>query len=358
MRSINKKSTKNYGLQFDQFRWLADNSSDIIHILDEKGLITYINPAVIKVLGYTQEEMIGKNAFEYVHPDDLQRITQTFTENLKPQEIAKVLEMRIRHKSGNWVSFEVASKSVITQLGEVNLVINSRDITERKKTEQLKEEFLSLVAHELKTPLTVMKLVVQTISYKCRQAHASQSILKSIRDVDTEINRLAKLINAILDISKLESGVLQLEIKQFSLTSLIRETILELRHTGQQRINFAKHSKILVQADRDRIKQALINLLSNSIKYSKKDGVIDIKTELIKDMVIVSVKDEGTGIPKARLPKLFDKFYQVEDTSKLGSGLGLYITKEIIKKHKGEIWVSSKEGKGSTFYFSLPVSNS
>lgn len=263
--------------------------------------------------------------------------------------------MRIRHKNGNWVTFEVASKPVITKSGETNLVINSRDVTERKKMEQLKEEFLSLAAHELKTPLTVMKLVVQSLSYECKQYDAPSNILRKINIVDNDINRLAKLINEILDISKLESGVLQLDFKQFSLASLIEETILELRTTGKQKISYARHTKILIQADRDRLKQVLINLLSNSIKYSKKDGIIHVKTELSEDLVIVSIKDEGKGIPKEKIPNLFDKFYQVEVASKLGSGLGLYITKEIINKHKGEIWVESEEGKGSTFYFSLPL---
>lgn len=356
MKSINKRRTTNYNLQNDQFRWLADNSTDIIHVLDDKGFVSYINPAVTRILGYKREEMLGKNAFEYVHPDDQQRITQAFIETLESPEKTRVLEMRIRHKEGSWVTFEVASKPVITQSGEINLVINSRDVTERKKMEQLKDEFLSLVAHELKTPLTVMKLVLQALSYKCKQYNVASDILKKIKDVDIEINRLTSLINEILDFSKLESGTVHLNTKMFNLIDLINETISELKPIAKQKISFVRHSKILVQADRDRIKQVLINLISNSIKYSKRNGKIYVKAEVSNGFIIVSVKDEGVGIPKEKLPRIFDRFFQIENSSKLGSGLGLYITKEIISKHKGEVWVESEEDKGSTFYFSLSLS--
>ncbi|HEX6977047.1 MAG TPA: PAS domain-containing sensor histidine kinase [Patescibacteria group bacterium] len=340
----------------DQFRWLAENSMDIIHVFDTRGNVIYINPAVKDSLGYEQKEMVGKNAFRFVHPGDLLKVTESFAKaKVKGAVGGKMLEIRIRHKQGFWKTFEVVSRIVFTDSGKMNLIVNSRDITERKMVEQMKEEFLSFVAHELKTPVTVMKLASQNVFLKLKKQNASDGLLKRIRDIDNETDRLTGLINDILDVTRLESGKIRFNVTFFDLTELLTETVEGLRSLARQKIKLSKKRKVMVRGDRGRIKQVLINLLSNSIKYSKQNGEIIINSSKGKRFVTVSIKDEGSGIPKEKLSNLFKRFYQIEKGSARGLGLGLYISKEIIDRHDCKIWVESRKGKGSIFYFTLPL---
>lgn len=213
-------------------------------------------------------------------------------------------------------------------------------------------------AHELKTPVTTLKLLVQSHLNKHRNFLSHQTSCDDLSTVSRELDRLARLIDDLLIDGHTGSGSLEVRHKTLEMGGFIKEVVDEMRVSYKDRnIIFKKPlERVFTFVDPDRIKQVLINLISNAAKHSILGGKIIISLMQLKDDVVVLVKDKGRGIPKSKQRYIFNKFYQVQKKSKSeGNGLGLYIAKQIIKKHSGKIWFKSQEGKGSIFCFSLPA---
>jgi two-component system sensor histidine kinase VicK len=232
------------------------------------------------------------------------------------------------------------------------------DITVQKQNELRKNKFIGMVSHELKTPLTSLKAYVQMLhawAKKRKDIFTSGALVK----MEKQVKKMGNMINGFLSLSQVESGKIHLILKDFDLNKLIGEAIEEtiLLNPGQK-ITFLAKESIMVHADQDKIDQVLINFLSNAIKYSPAGGEIKIDARVIANSVQVSVIDEGLGIDKKDISKLFERYYRVENkqTEKIpGFGIGLYLCGEIINLHHGKIWVKSEPGKGSKFFFSLPL---
>lgn len=231
------------------------------------------------------------------------------------------------------------------------------DITSQKELEIRKDDFVNIASHELKTPITSMKLYIDSLMVRIK-LYKDEKANKSIKNIKIQTERLQKLVNDLLDVSRLQTGKLTFENEPFRLDSLVKETIESFQDNSKNRILLIRSTPILVVGDKFRIYQVLTNLLTNAIKYSqgKGDIIVNVKKSLGK--ALVSVQDFGIGVSKLEQKKIFEKLYQVsDDTEKTfpGFGMGLYISSEIINRHKGNIWVESKKGKGSTFYFTLPL---
>lgn len=232
------------------------------------------------------------------------------------------------------------------------------DVTKQKQLEQEKNDFLSMASHELKTPITSLKLFIDLL---CREASKSDSekIVTYAKRIQDQANRLMELTNDLLDVSKIETGKLLLKKVIFNLNDFIKDIVADLQPTAtKHKVIIKDIPNIKIFADRYRIYQVLVNLITNAIKYSE-DGKIIISAIKKEKEVIISVQDFGLGIPKHQQNKIFERLYQAKDSGQSktypGLGLGLYISKEIILRHGGRIWVESKKGKGSTFFFSLPL---
>jgi signal transduction histidine kinase len=235
---------------------------------------------------------------------------------------------------------------------------SSTDIQELKKQEEEKDFFISIASHELKTPITSIKAYIQLLLSKYED-NKDPFLTKSLINVDRQIVKLTTLISDMLDLSKIKSGNLYLQKENFNLNKTIAEVIEEISHINLTfKIAFFGEAEITVCGDRERIGQVLTNFLTNAIKYSPE--ATDIKVTSIKDnhKIIVSVEDMGIGINKNDQEKIFDRFYRVEGKNEKtfpGFGIGLFICHEIIHRHNGKIGVISEPGKGSIFYFTLPV---
>jgi len=232
------------------------------------------------------------------------------------------------------------------------------DITESKRDEIRKNDFIAMASHELKTPLTSLKAYIQMLSKKLA-AFDDDFVRNALEKANYQVNKMTDLIHGFLDLSKLESGKLQLKKELFDMNKLIEDTIEETNLTMPgNNIKFHPGESIAVNADRDKICQVISNFLSNAIKYSNKGSEIIVGSKKSNDNVVVSVKDEGIGIKAKDQEKLFQRFYRVESDKMKnisGFGIGLYLSSEIIQRHKGKIGTESDEGKGATFYFSLPL---
>ncbi|MEK7571454.1 MAG: ATP-binding protein, partial [Patescibacteria group bacterium] len=232
------------------------------------------------------------------------------------------------------------------------------DVTHEKELEQRKDDFVNMASHELKTPITSMKLYIDLL-LKRVQHYEDQRALKAVRSIKLQTEKLQELVSDLLDVSRLQTGKLQFTKEPFSLTELLEETIEMLQETTKDHEIILQQAKDLtVIGDRFRIYQVVSNLVTNAIKYSSSGKEIIVRVEKEGEKAIVHIQDNGIGIPKEQRRKIFERLYQVTDPKEKtfpGIGMGLYIAKEIIKRHKGRIWVESEKGKGSKFSFTLPL---
>ena len=333
------------------------SSSEPILITTPDGLITYVNPAWEKLTGYKISEVEGKNPSILASGRTPKKVYKDMWRALIAGKAFDTESIINKKKNGNEYSIHTTIYPVLRN-GKTSFYVQlQHDISEKKKLEELRKEFLSVSAHELKTPLTVLKLLTQSHITRAKKKGIDILQLSELELIDNEIDRLVRLINDILDSNRFETGKQFMTFEQTDLCTLVKKTVDKI-------LIYAKNHKIiildtpdeaLVIADTSRIEQVLINLLSNAVKYSPENTTIHVRIFKETNKYVVAISDEGIGIPKKNLKLIFDKYYQVKTKSKNGFGLGLYISKEIIKLHKGKIWVESTRGKGSTFYFSLPA---
>lgn len=234
------------------------------------------------------------------------------------------------------------------------------DITEQKQDELRKNDFIAMVSHELKTPLSSLKAYVQYISTQFKRKKSDADfVLNLLSKVDTQVNKMTSMINGFLSLSCLESGKIQLHKTFFNLDELVKEIINDTMLVSPNHfITLPCCDSIHIYADREKISQVVTNFLSNADKYSPKGQLIEVKCQLVNDLAKVSVKDEGMGIKPHYIERLFERYFRIESkhTSNIsGFGIGLYLCSEIIQHHNGKIGVDSEIGKGSTFWFTLPL---
>jgi signal transduction histidine kinase len=238
------------------------------------------------------------------------------------------------------------------------VVLNYRDITERKKLEEQKDDFVGIASHELKTPITSIKAYTQLLQYRFRNAQDSKSV-ELVNKMDAQLDKLTSLINDLLDVTKIEGRKIRFNEEYFDLNELINETVEELQRTSLQHTLVTKLTATKsVYGDRNRIGQVLTNLITNAIKYSPRAKEAIVKTRVENTYVTICVQDFGIGIAEKEQLKVFERFFRVGDKGQEtfpGLGLGLYISAEIVRRHSGKLWVESKKGKGSTFCFRLPI---
>jgi PAS domain S-box-containing protein len=234
------------------------------------------------------------------------------------------------------------------------------DITESKEDEIRKNDFIAMVSHELKTPLTTLNAIIQILNIKLK-SYQDSFVPDALDKANSQLKKMGTLINGFLNLSRLESGKLQMEKEVFELDKLIKEVIDESKITTSSHVlNFIECDPVDVFADRGKIGSVISNLLSNAIKYSPAGKNIEIQCKAKGHEVLVSIKDEGIGIKPHDKEKLFDRYYRVTNSNTnhiSGFGIGLYLCAEIMNNHSGKIGVESEDGKGSTFYFSLPLGN-
>src|SRR6185312_2193254 len=253
--------------------------------------------------------------------------------------------------------FEV-SCTPLRDFANNNMLLVVHDVTIYKSLEREREDTIGFVAHELKTPVANMTLI-NDIMQKAIDANDMDLIKKMQTRNTNSVTRLQKIISELYEVSTINSGNINLETSVFNFDKMAKEAIdtVELLHPSFK-INFDSSANVDVCADRYRLIQVITNYIGNAIKYSDKKSTIQIFSRIDQNSVIFSVKDEGMGIPKEELPYIFERFYRAEKSTNIeGIGLGLFLCQQIIKAHKGHVWAESVEGKGSVFYFSIPINH-
>ena len=346
-----------------RMRTIFENVVDGIITTDEKGVIESFNHAAEHLFGYSATEVIGKNISILTPAPHSERHDAYIKDYLGGQE-SKIFgtgrEVEGVHKDGSLFPIDIAVNDM--RVGEKRIFCSiMRDITERKKMDRMKNEFVSTVSHELRTPLTSIRGSLGLLAGGAAGELPPQAVsLLDIAGNNTE--RLLLLINDILDIEKIESGQMAFKFSSVPVNAFLEQSVKAIQdYARQQHIDFKlskSDNNLKIYADPDRLMQVMNNLLSNAVKFSPEEETVEISVTCHEGLVRVSVTDHGSGIPKEFQSKLFEKFTQSDasDTRKIGgTGLGLNIAKSIIEKHGGNIDFTSQQDTGTTFYFELPV---
>jgi two-component system sporulation sensor kinase A len=338
-----------------KYRLIAENSTDLITVIDTTGSVQYVSPSHYTVLGYKEGEVKG-SILELIHPDDIEGVGEQFTKSLINKEMFQT-EFRLRHVNGSWILIEVSGVPVMTKDGHVeSMVTFARDVTKAKQTEELmlKSEKLSVlgelaagVAHEIRNPLTSLKGFTKLLS-------DADDVIRHeyLRIMESELNRINDIVSELMLVAKPQAV-------SFEYTNIKELIYSVVRLLETQAI--IKNIQIWVNIQEDippiygvenQLKQLLINLLKNAIESMDADGEIHIKIENRNDAVAIVIKDQGCGIPPDRLKTLGEPFYT---TKEKGTGLGLMVCFKIIEEHRGAIHFSSVEGQGTKVEIEVPT---
>ena len=350
MHVKNCKKLSNGNLLFAQFYSL---SPDPTLVTNKEGYIVYVNPAWEKHTGYVLEEVVGKNPRFLASVKTPKGIYKKIWNALLNGKAITTEEVIDKKKDGT--EYQIRSKfyPILDNIESTYFIQVIHDITEQKEYENMRKSFLSMAAHELKTPITTLKLLFQIVN---NQIGISKKAEHSLIMIDRELDRLTDLIDEMLDLSRVETNKMVITSRPFKLTQLISRILEKFQFLLENHTIIFNHTnEYIASGDEYRIEQVIINLLTNAIKYTPELTIITITVNKKGKKVIVAVKDEGPGIPSQKLLHVFEKFYQVTDKGKLGFGLGLYISSEIVRAHREKLWVESQIGRGTTFYFSLPL---
>jgi PAS domain S-box-containing protein len=341
----------------EEFRTLANSLPHVVWTADSNGFITYWNQSFYQYTGLTEKDIHNVKVPDTVHPDDVENLRGLWREAVSTGTGFEA-EFRLKSRTGEYRWHAGRAKPLKDPQGNVlKWIGSSLDIHERKLSAEKKDEFIGIAGHELRTPLTSIKAYAQLIE-RSIDSGDTETAKKYVNKAYTFIDKLNELIAELLDISKIQRGKMPFDLRTLNIDDLLKECVESYQLTiTSHRIIVEGSTGAMIRADKPRLEQVISNYLSNAVKYSPGEDTVHVMLTRENDHVQISVKDHGIGIPEDQLNNVFNKFYRAENMSSSiqGLGLGLYISAEIVKLHGGKVGVTSEEGKGSDFWFRLPV---
>ena len=326
------------------------NIADGIMMVDVEGKIVLANPATERLFNFREKDVITKPLIEVV----------------RDHEADEILKLCLRTSQTQTVQFEsVVSKRFLRAIAipivEGNLtgaLLLFQDLTELRSLQTMRRELVGNISHELRTPIAGIKAMVETL--KDSAIDDKEAAMDFLARIDSEVDRLAQMVSELTELSRIETGRAELRITPVDINVLIEEVAAQLSPLAErQQVTMATNLSTdlpIIRADKDRIRQTIINLVHNAIKFNHPGGRATVSSKPDRESITVSASDTGIGISKEDLPHVFERFYKADKARpRGGSGLGLAIAKHTVQAHGGSIWVQSEEGKGSTFSFSLPI---
>ena len=341
---------------------IIEHSADGVMILNSERRIEVVNQAFSTMTGWPAEDAIGRPCYQVLNLQNTQGtdLCQADAAANMPGTQNLYVEGDLIRPGGSQITVGITYTPLFDEEGNLlNIIANIHDITRFREAEEMKSTFISVVSHELKTPVSLIKGYAQTLS-RADADWDQKTLSEGLAVIEEESDRLNNLINDLLDASRIQAGVFKLELGDLNFPRLAEKVIEGCR------IQTSQHSFELdfpadfppVLADEERMRQVLSNLVNNAIKYSPDGGTIRVGGWTEAEQVTVYVADQGIGIPPEEQDRLFERFYRVDSSLRRtaqGTGLGLFLSKAIVAAHDGHIWVRSEEGKGTTFFFTLPL---
>ncbi|MSQ12215.1 MAG: HAMP domain-containing protein [Dehalococcoidia bacterium] len=323
--------------------------ADGVVVLDSEGRVELFNPAAELLLGLPSQNTVGANFIERVRDHDLQRLVSQCRQTGLSQR-GQVGLLHPNRELG-------ATATPVPERVGTGVLLTLHDLTELRKLETTRREFVSNVSHELRTPIAAVKAMAETLQAGAleEQKTARDFINRILREAD----RMGLMVNELLELSRLESGRVALQLRPVNLRALVEDVVAQF-----QALSTAKAITLVVAlsdglpflaAEEEKLRQVLVNLLDNALKFTSPHGVVTVHAEERGSAVAVSVQDTGSGIPREHLPHIFERFYKADRSRRdSGAGLGLAIVKHIVQTHGGTVDAESQEGVGSVFTFTIP----
>lgn len=342
-----------------RYRTLFETAKEGIMVLDAQNWqITDANPFLEQVSGYSRQEFLGKDLRQLGLFKDMETMQMAFRD-VQNGSSARCQEVLLKTRNGGVIPVEFICNNLSIHGSEL-IQCTVRDISERKKAEMLKDEFIGMVSHELKTPLTVMIGAIYTLKEEVLAEEDRQQLMQ---DVITSAEVLANIVENLLELSRSQGNRLALNPQPVDIGEIVRHVVQKLKNMSEiHRISVERPAQLpLISIDSARVERILYNLVENAIKYSPKGGEVKIFIRPESESLIVGVSDQGTGISPDDQKLLFQSFEQLGITNRSamqGVGLGLKVCRTLVEAHGGTICVESEPGKGSTFFFTLPLRKS
>jgi len=345
---------------------ILEYSADGVMILDSRHRIVVFNRALAQLTRWPAAEALGRHHDEVIRwarlETDLDLVQAVAGGWPLPSACPLYVEGDLRRRDGGTISVGITYAPLFDREGRlVNIIANVRDITRFREADEVKSTFISVISHELKTPVALIKGYADTLLRE--DAHWDPGTTReSLSVIVEEADRLNQLIDNLLDASRLQAGALPLEMDQVALDKLAERVTRRFRTQTQVHditVRFPADFPV-VEGDPGRLEQVLNNLVSNAIKYSPGGGTIEISGRALPDEVVVTVSDQGVGIPPEEQPRVFERFFRgmrERDQRTPGAGLGLYLAKAIVEAHGGRIWVESNPREGTAFSFAIPIAS-
>ena len=329
--------------------------TDGVLATNRRGQITMINDMAKRQLGIESDDALNQNILELLKIEEEYELRDLITQS--PE-----LMIYSQNLNGEYISLRVRFALIRRESGFISgLVAVLHDTTEQEKEERERRLFVSNVSHELRTPLTSVKSYLEALDEGALTEPVAPDFIKVSLD---ETNRMMRMVTDLLHLSRIDNESSHLDVELINFTAFITFILNrfdKMRSQDEEKkyelVRDYPINSVWIEIDTDKMTQVIDNILNNAIKYSPDGGKITISMKTTDDQMILSISDQGLGIPKQDLPKIFDRFYRVDrarSRAQGGTGLGLAIAKEIIKQHKGFIWAKSEYGKGSTFTIVLP----
>lgn len=349
----------------EKYKRLAEAAHDFIIVYNSASRIIYANKAAIEASEYTEAELYKKSIWDFVLPRDIEMSRKELAAVLSDPPGKVVLsEVELVAKNGRRITVEISSSILSKSADEIQILAICRDVSKRKELDKMRHDFVVMASHELKTPMVAI-LGSADFLMQHFKGEMSDRAFQLVQLVHRGSHRLRNLITELIDVSRIETDKFILQLDTRDLVKIANESIQNLSYLlveCNHEIKTSFPAQLLARVDAQRIDQVFSNLISNAVKNSPHGSQTLVAIELSKDSILVSVRDQGVGLTGEEMAKLFQKFtkidrHDIDSTINIqGSGLGLYISRQIVESHGGKIWAESAgRGKGSTFYFMLPI---
>ncbi len=348
-----KETIETVSREHNRIAAILSSMADGIIIADSEGIVTLLNKAAERMLRLPQWDNAGRTIIEVVRDHELAQLVKECLSGTKPQEeCVKLIEVGVPKRF---------LRAVVTPLwegGAIHALVILQDLTELRRAEVVRREFVGNVSHELRTPLASIKALVETLrDGALEDPTAAQDFLNRM---EIEVDGLTQLVRELLELSRIESGQVALKPERTDVLMLVttatERLLAQAERAGIQLVTEIPPELPAVLADGERIQQVFSNLIHNAIKFTRAGGKVTISADTRDTAVCFSIADTGVGIPADDLPRIFERFYKADKSrSSGGTGLGLAIAKHIVQAHGGKIWAESIEGRGATFRFTLPL---
>jgi PAS domain S-box-containing protein len=328
-------------------------------VLDANYKVLTVNEHFLRTFKATRAETLGNRLFELGNGQWNIPALKDLLEKILPTS-NPVLDFKVDHdfpRIGRKIMLLNAHQVELAGAYKDRILLAIEDVTDRSSVEQRKDDFLSIASHELKTPLTTIKGYVQVLE-RLLHPESSDKVKEVVKKTEIQLDRLNRLVAELLDVSRIQSGKLEIHREPFNFTEMVHDAVQGIQSTtSTHRIDVKGTAVDSFCGDESQLTQVVSNLVNNAIKYSPKADLVQVHLSAMGDFLKFSVTDQGLGISKDDQQKVFERFYRADKIQKYfpGMGIGLYISEQIIKQHGGVLWVDSEESKGSTFSFTLPL---